>query len=135
MDDFAVETAGGGGTTVKLAKYLPRRARLVDQAAIKAIVQELAGDAPANPVEEIQRGIRSGVRKVNIDTDIRLAMTGAMRQAFASDPSEFDPRKALIAAKKAARELCKARFEAFGCAGHADRILPITLELMAKRYN
>ncbi|MDP9084718.1 MAG: fructose-bisphosphate aldolase class II [Pseudomonadota bacterium] len=87
------------------------------------------------PVEEIQRGIRSGVRKVNIDTDIRLAMTGAMRQAFAKQPGEFDPRKAWIAAKQAARELCVARFEAFGCAGHADRIQPIALESMIKRYH
>jgi len=86
-------------------------------------------------VEEIQRGIRHGVRKVNIDTDIRLAMTGAMRQAFARDPGEFDPRKALIAAKKAARLLCKARFEAFGCAGQAQRIQPLALEMMARRYH
>ena len=87
------------------------------------------------PVEEIQRGIQSGVRKVNIDTDIRLAMTGAMRQAFAHDRSEFDPRKALIAARKAARGICKARFEAFGCAGHAAHIKPIALESMAARYH
>jgi fructose-bisphosphate aldolase class II len=103
-----------------------------------AIIREHGGNIKETygvPVEEIRRGIRSGVRKVNIDTDIRLAMTGAMRQTFSKDPSEFDPRKALIAAKKAARELCKARFEAFGCAGHADRILPVALELMAKRYN
>ncbi len=103
-----------------------------------AIIREHGGNIKETygvPVEEIRRGIRSGVRKVNIDTDIRLAMTGAMRQTFSNDPSEFDPRKALIAAKKAARELCKARFEAFGCAGHADRILPVALELMAKRYN
>jgi fructose-bisphosphate aldolase, class II len=87
-----------------------------------AIIREFGGDIKETygvPVEEIQRGIRSGVRKVNIDTDIRLAMTGAMRQAFAQDRSEFDPRKALIAARKAARGICKARFEAFGCAGHA----------------
>jgi fructose-bisphosphate aldolase class II len=102
------------------------------------IIREYGGDIKETygvPVEEIQRGIRSGVRKVNIDTDIRLAMTGAMRQTFAKDPSEFDPRKSLIAAKKAARGVCKARFEAFGCAGHADRIKPIPLEAMAKRYN
>jgi fructose-bisphosphate aldolase class II len=102
------------------------------------IIREYGGDIKETygvPVEEIQRGIRSGVRKVNIDTDIRLAMTGAMRQTFAKDPSDFDPRKALIAAKKAARGVCKARFEAFGCAGHADRIKPITLEAMVKRYN
>jgi fructose-bisphosphate aldolase class II len=87
------------------------------------------------PVEEIQRGIRSGVRKVNIDTDIRLAMTGAMRQSMAIDRGEFDPRKALAAAKKAARSICKARFEAFGCAGQASRIKPVALEQMARRYS
>ncbi|KQP14994.1 class II fructose-bisphosphate aldolase [Pseudorhodoferax sp. Leaf267] len=75
------------------------------------------------PVEEIQRGIASGVRKVNIDTDIRLAMTGAMRQNLAEHKSEFDPRKALAAAKKAARGICKARFEAFGCAGRGAAVL------------
>jgi fructose-bisphosphate aldolase class II len=103
-----------------------------------AIIREHGGDIKETygvPVEEIQRGIKSGVRKVNIDTDIRLAMTGAMRQALSKDPSEFDPRKALIAAKKAARLLCKARFEAFGCAGQAQRIVPIALEIMAKRYH
>jgi fructose-bisphosphate aldolase class II len=103
-----------------------------------AIIREFGGDIKETygvPVAEIQRGIRSGVRKVNIDTDIRLAMTGAMRQTLAKDPGEFDPRKAFIAAKKAARELCKARFEAFGCAGHADRIKPVALEAMVKRYH
>ena len=102
-----------------------------------AIIRQHGGDIKETygvPVEEIRRGIRSGVRKVNIDTDIRLAMTGAMRQAFAKDPSEFDPRKALIAAKKAARGICKDRFEAFGCAGHADRIRPVSLDAMVKRY-
>ncbi len=86
------------------------------------------------PVEEIVKGIRHGVRKVNIDTDIRLAMTGAMRQLSAKQPSEFDPRKALIAAKKAAADISKARFEAFGCAGHAHKIKPIELEMMASTY-
>ena len=87
------------------------------------------------PVGEIQRGIRHGVRKVNIDTDIRLAMTGAMRQSFATERSEFDPRKALAAAKKAARAICTARFEAFGCAGQASRIKPVPLEQMVCRYS
>jgi fructose-bisphosphate aldolase class II len=103
-----------------------------------AIIREYGGDIKETygvPVEEIQRGIHTGVRKVNIDTDIRLVMTGAMRQALRKDPSEFDPRKALIAAKKAARALCRARFEAFGCAGHAERISPVALEVMAKRYH
>jgi fructose-bisphosphate aldolase, class II len=86
------------------------------------------------PVEEIRRGIASGVRKVNIDTDLRLAMMGAMRQALASERSEFDPRKALAAARKAARGICQARFEAFGCAGQAQRIRPVPLEAMVARY-
>ena len=86
------------------------------------------------PVEEIQRGIKSGVRKINIDTDIRLSMMGAMRKALAEQKSEFDPRKALTAAKLAARGICKARFEAFGCAGQAAKMKPISLEKMAGRY-
>ena len=101
------------------------------------IIREYGGDIKETygvPVEEIQRGIRSGVRKVNIDTDIRLAMTGAMRQLFAEQPSEFDPRKAFAAARKAARGICVARFEAFGCAGQAPLIKPIPLEQMALRY-
>jgi fructose-bisphosphate aldolase class II len=102
-----------------------------------AIIRQFGGDIKETygvPVEEIQRGIQSGVRKINIDTDIRLAMTGAMRQVFAQQPSEFDPRKALVAAKNAARGIVKARFEAFGCAGQGSKIKPVSLEVMAKRY-
>ena len=102
-----------------------------------AIIRQFGGDIKETygvPVEEIQRGIRSGVRKINIDTDIRLAMTGAMRQVFAQQPGEFDPRKALTAAKNAARGIVKARFEAFGCAGQASRIKPVALDAMAARY-
>jgi fructose-bisphosphate aldolase, class II len=101
------------------------------------IIRRYGGDIKQTygvPVEEIQRGIKSGVRKINIDTDIRLAMTGAMRQAFAEQPSEFDPRKALIAARAAARGICKARFEAFGCAGQAARIKPLSCDAMIPRY-
>jgi len=86
------------------------------------------------PVEEIVTGIRHGVRKVNIDTDIRLAMTGAMRRQMAEKPSEFDPRKFLAEAQKAAKAICKARYEAFGSAGQASKIKPLTLEQMAERY-
>ena len=103
-----------------------------------AIIRQFGGDIKETygvPVEEIQRGIQSGVRKINIDTDIRLAMTGAMRQVFAQQPSEFDPRKALTAAKNAARAIVKTRFEAFGCAGHASKIKPVPLEAMARLYN
>jgi fructose-bisphosphate aldolase, class II len=86
------------------------------------------------PVEEIQEGIKHGVRKVNIDTDIRLAMTGAMRKLMAEKPSEFDPRKFLADAQKAAKEICKARYEAFGCAGQAAKVKPVPLDKMAQRY-
>ncbi|MBK1688710.1 class II fructose-bisphosphate aldolase [Rubrivivax gelatinosus] len=75
------------------------------------------------PVEEIVRGIRHGVRKINIDTDIRLAMTGAMRKVMAEKPEEFDPRAFLKAATAAARDICRDRFEAFGCAGQASRLV------------
>jgi fructose-bisphosphate aldolase class II len=86
------------------------------------------------PVAEIVEGIKHGVRKVNIDTDIRLAMTGAMRKAMAEKPEEFDPRAFLKAAVAAARELCRQRFEAFGSAGQASRIKPLPLEKMAAAY-
>ena len=101
------------------------------------ILRQYGGDIPETygvPVEEIQRGIASGVRKVNIDTDIRLAMTGAMRRLFAQQPKEFDPRKALAAARKAARGICEARFEAFGCAGRAATLRPVPLQAMVQRY-
>ena len=86
------------------------------------------------PVEEIQEGIKHGVRKVNIDTDIRLAMTGAIRRHMDKDKSNFDPRKFLKDATAAAKDICKARFEAFGCAGQASKIKPIMLDNMTERY-
>jgi fructose-bisphosphate aldolase class II len=86
------------------------------------------------PVEEIREGIRHGVRKVNIDTDIRLAMTGAMRRLMALKPDEFDPRKVLAEAVAAARDLCKARFVAFGAAGQASRLRPILADRMIELY-
>ena len=86
------------------------------------------------PVEEIVRGIKSGVRKVNIDTDIRLAMTGAMRRTMVKNPGEFDPRKFFKDATLAAKEICQARFQAFGCAGMAGKIVPLPLEKMIPRY-
>ncbi|MDC8786123.1 class II fructose-bisphosphate aldolase [Roseateles koreensis] len=102
-----------------------------------AIVREFGGDMPETygvPVEEIQRGIQFGVRKINIDTDIRLAMTGALRRAMSQDRREFDPRKFLKAATQAARDICEARFQAFGCAGMASKIRPVPLGEMVKRY-
>ncbi|MDX6806710.1 class II fructose-bisphosphate aldolase [Terrihabitans rhizophilus] len=86
------------------------------------------------PVEEIQRGIKHGVRKVNIDTDNRMAMTGAIRKVFAENPSEFDPRKYLKPASDAMAKLVGERLEQFGTAGNASKIKVIPLGEMAKRY-
>ncbi len=86
------------------------------------------------PVAEIQRGIRHGVRKINIDTDCRMAMTGQIRRVLMENPSEFDVRKLLKPAMGALSKLCRDRFEAFGSAGHADKIKPISLADMAERY-
>lgn len=86
------------------------------------------------PVEEIVEGIKHGVRKVNIDTDLRLASTGAIRRFLAENPSEFDPRKYLQASVKAMKDICMARYEAFGTAGQASKIKPVSLEKMYQRY-
>jgi fructose-bisphosphate aldolase class II len=86
------------------------------------------------PIEEILEGIRYGVRKVNIDTDLRLAMTGAFRKVAVTKPDEFDPRKFLIPAMDAVTSLCKLRYEQFGSAGQASRITPIPTSEMAARY-
>ena len=102
-----------------------------------AIIRQYGGDIKETygvPVEEIQRGIRSGVRKINIDTDVRLAMTAAIRKYMAENPSKFDPRDYLKPAREAAMAICKARYEAFGCAGQASKIKAMTLEKMAERY-
>jgi fructose-bisphosphate aldolase class II len=101
------------------------------------IIREHGGEIKETygvPVEEIQNGIRYGVRKVNIDTDIRLAMTGAVRRLLAQKPEEFDPRKFFAAALDAARDLCRDRFEAFGSAGQASRIKPLPMERYAEVY-
>ena len=102
-----------------------------------AIINEYGGEIPETygvPVDEIVQGIRHGVRKVNIDTDLRLASTGAVRRFLAQNPAEFDPRKYLKETIDAMREICIARYEAFGAAGQASRITPISLENMAERY-
>jgi fructose-bisphosphate aldolase class II len=102
-----------------------------------SVIREFGGDIKETygvPVEEIQEGIRHGVRKVNIDTDIRLAMTGAMRRQMAQSPHEFDPRKFFAAATKAASDICRARFEQFGCAGRASAIRPVSLDRMTEMY-
>lgn len=104
---------------------------------LQEIINKYGGKMPQTwgvPVEEIQRGIKNGVRKINIDTDNRMAMTGQIRRIFAEHPGEFDPRKYLKPAMEAMAKLCKERFEAFGTAGWARKIEPIPLSEMAKRY-
>jgi fructose-bisphosphate aldolase class II len=86
------------------------------------------------PVEEIQEAIKHGVRKINIDTDIRLAMTAATRRFLAENPSKFDPREFLKPAREAAKKLCVQRYVDFGCAGMASKIKVIALPDMALRY-
>ena len=92
------------------------------------------GETYGVPLEEIREGIRHGVRKVNIDTDLRMAATGAIRQSLHDNPTHFDPRKYLKASKEAMRQICVERFEAFGTAGQADRIRVLSLEAMTERY-
>lgn len=102
-----------------------------------AIINEFGGEIPETygvPVEQIVEGIKHGVRKVNIDTDLRLASTGAIRRFMAENPSEFDPRKYLAASVKAMTEICVARYEAFGTAGNASKIKALSLDAMFDRY-
>ena len=104
---------------------------------LQQIINAYGGDIKPTwgvPVEEIQRGIKSGVRKVNIDTDNRLAMTAAIRRKLTEEPAEFDPRAYLKPAMAMLSEVCKARFEAFGTAGNASKLRPLPLSAMAKRY-
>jgi fructose-bisphosphate aldolase, class II len=86
------------------------------------------------PVAEIQEAIKHGVRKINIDTDIRLAMTGAIRKYLAENPEKFDPRDYLKPAREAAKAICRQRYVEFGCTGQAAKIKPQPLERIAQRY-
>ncbi|OAV25327.1 Fructose-bisphosphate aldolase class II [Moraxella catarrhalis] len=92
------------------------------------------GETYGVPVEQLVEAIKHGVRKINIDTDLRLASTGAVRQFLNDHPAEFDPRKYLTASMKAMEEICVARYEAFGAAGNASKIRPISLEKMVDYY-
>ena len=101
------------------------------------IINEYGGDMGQTygvPVEEIVKGIKHGVRKVNIDTDLRMASTGAVRRFLVENRKDFDPRKFLLAATAAMKNICKARFEAFGSAGQAGRIKALSCDTMAERY-
>jgi fructose-bisphosphate aldolase class II len=86
------------------------------------------------PVEEIQEAIKYGVRKINIDTDIRLAMTAAIRKFFAENPGKFDPREYLKPARDAAKAICLQRYQQFGCAGQGSKVKAVNLAVMVERY-
>lgn len=104
---------------------------------LQDIINAHGGDMPQTygvPLEEIEVGIKNGVRKVNIDTDNRLAITGQIRKVLFENKAEFDPRAYLKPAMAAMEKLCASRFEAFGCAGHASKIKVINLADMAERY-
>jgi fructose-bisphosphate aldolase class II len=104
---------------------------------LQDIINQYGGEMPQTwgvPIEEIQRGIRHGVRKINIDTDCRMAMTGAIRKVLTEQRQEFDPRKYLKPALEAMRAVCRQRLEEFGAAGWGDKIRPVPMSAMAKRY-
>lgn len=104
---------------------------------LQDIINAYGGAMPQTwgvPIEEILRGIKNGVRKVNIDTDNRMAMTGAIRKALIEKPGEFDPRYYLKPAKEAMRKLCQERYLQFGCEGQASKIKPLSTAQMAKLY-
>ena len=102
-----------------------------------AIIRQYGGDMKETygvPVEEIQHAIKFGVRKINIDTDIRLAMTAAIRKYMAENPSKFDPRDYLKPARDAAKSICRQRYLEFGCEGQAAKIKPVPLAEVARQY-
>jgi fructose-bisphosphate aldolase class II len=109
--------------------------------SVPQYLQDLINDSGGNmpqtygvPIEEIEKGIKMGVRKVNIDTDCRMAMTGQFRKVAKEKPTEFDPRKFLVPAMEEMKELCINRFERFGTAGNGSKIQVISLDTMAEEY-
>ncbi len=104
---------------------------------LQDLINQYGGKMPQTwgvPVAEIQRGIKNGVRKINIDTDNRMAITAAIRKVFVEKPGEFDPRSYLKPAKEAMRGVCKQRFVEFGAAGQASKIRAVHTSVMAKAY-
>ncbi len=103
-----------------------------------AIINEYGGQIPETygvPVEQVVEGIKHGVRKINIDTDLRLAATGSIRRFMAQNPAEFDPRKYLKESIGAMRDICIARYESFGTAGNASKIKPLSLAAIQEAYD
>ena len=102
--------------------------------SVRQLLDHAAESGYGVPLDEIVQGIRHGVRKVNIDTDCRMAITGQMRKVAVEKPAEFDPRKFQLPGWAAMRDLCRDRFERFGTPGNASRIDIIPLPEMAERY-
>jgi fructose-bisphosphate aldolase class II len=105
---------------------------------LQDMINKYGGKMPQTwgvPVEEIQRGIQHGVRKINVDTDNRMAITGAIRKVFWEHPDRFDPRDYLKPARDAMKKVCAERMSQFGQAGNASKIKSVPLEEMAKRYH
>jgi fructose-bisphosphate aldolase class II len=129
-------------TIIKIHKKLPNTHLVMHGSSsveqyLQDIINKYGGKLKPTwgvPVEEIQLGIKNGVRKINVDTDNRLAITGAIRKVFAETPEKFDPRDYLKPAREAMKKVCIDRMTAFGQAGKADQIKQITLVDMAKRY-
>jgi fructose-bisphosphate aldolase class II len=104
---------------------------------LQDIINKYGGEMPQTygvPVEEIQRGIKHGVRKINVDTDCRMAITGAIRKVLAETPEKFDPRDYLKPARAAMQKVCAERMVQFGQAGNAGKVPVISVDEMAKRY-
>lgn len=130
-------------TIVKIHEKLPNTHLVMHGSSsvpqeLQDIINEFGGEIKQTygvPIEEIQRGIKHGVRKINVDTDNRLAITGAIRKVLSETPAKFDPRDYLKPAREAMKEVCKARMIAFGQAGMAPKIKCISIDDMALRYN
>ena len=102
-----------------------------------AIIRQYGGNMKETygvPVEEIQKAIKFGVRKINIDTDVRLAMTGAVRKYMAENPEKFDPRDWLKPSREAAKQICKQRYQQFGCEGQGPKVKGHSLQVVAGQY-
>ena len=105
---------------------------------LQDVINQYGGEIPETygvPVEEIQQGIKHGVRKVNIDTDLRLASTAAIRKFLANNKSEFDPRKYLAASTDAMKAVVIDRYKAFGTEGQAQKLKPYSLDAMHDQYS
>ena len=136
--DFVIQTGGDALAIACGTSYSAYKFSRPPTGDILAIINQYGGEIPETygvPVEQICEGIKHGVRKVNIDTDLRLASTGTIRQFLAKNPTAFDPRAYLKETITAMKDIAVARYEAFGTAGNAAKIVPLGLSVMSNRYS